>query len=78
VITDFVRRKPLWVLGMLFAVIVVVVGRWKGFWSLLALLLSFSILLNKLTSVATVLAAVVVGKNWVPEKELARGETHAH
>jgi uncharacterized membrane protein len=45
-ITDFVRREPLWILGMLFAVIVVIVGRWKGFWSLLALLLSFGILVK--------------------------------
>lgn len=45
-ITDFVRRDPLWILGILFAVIVVIVGRWKGFWSLLALFVSFGILVK--------------------------------
>jgi uncharacterized membrane protein len=46
VITDFVRGEPLLVLSLLFAGLVIAIGKWRGLLSLLALVLSFGVLVK--------------------------------
>lgn len=44
IIADYNRQEPLLVLALLFAVLVMAVARWRGFWSLIALACSFLII----------------------------------
>jgi len=44
VIADYNRQEPLLVLSFLFVAMVILVGKWRGFWSLVALSLSFLII----------------------------------
>jgi len=46
VITDFVRLKPLLWLGLAFALSTLAVGRWKGFYSLIATAFSFVVIMH--------------------------------
>jgi uncharacterized membrane protein len=45
-IADYIRRWPLYLLAFLFALIITIVGKAKGFRSLIALLVSFTIILK--------------------------------
>lgn len=40
-ITDFVRRDSLWVLAVIFAVLTILVGKWKGVMSILGMVFTF-------------------------------------
>jgi uncharacterized membrane protein len=44
VIADYNRQEPLLALSFLFVSLVILVGKWRGFWSLVALCLSFLII----------------------------------
>ena len=68
-IVDRVRTAPLMVLGLAFAVLVVVVGRWRGLWSLVGLAASALVLMRFVIPailsgwepvVATLIGAVVI------------------
>ncbi len=45
-IADRLRTFPLWVLGAVFAAAVVLVGRWRGVWSLVGLVASFLVIVR--------------------------------
>lgn len=45
-INDYVRSSSLWILALVFAAVVVVVGKWKGFRALIVLALTFVIILK--------------------------------
>lgn len=45
-ITDYVRRLPLYVLAVLFAVVIVVIGKWKGLRAIIGLIFSFVVILK--------------------------------
>ena len=45
-IADRLRTFPLWALGAVFAVAVVLIGRWRGVWSLVGLVASFLVIVR--------------------------------
>ena len=45
-IADRLRTAPLWVLGAIFAAAVVLIGRWRGVWSLVGLVASFLVIVR--------------------------------
>lgn len=55
--SDFQRRGPLLALAVFFALAVVVLGRWRGFFALVGLVVSFGVL------VRFMLPAILIGKN---------------
>jgi len=45
-ITDYIRHKPLWILGIIFILSIVIVGRIKGLRALIVLILTFLIIIK--------------------------------
>jgi len=69
-ITDFVRRDSLWVLGIIFVILTVLIGKWKGIMSILGMVFTFVVvfvyLLPQLSAganpilVATVASIIII------------------
>ena len=64
-IADRLRTFPLWVLGAVFAAAVVLIGRWRGVWSLVGLVASFLVIVRfivpAILSGMSPLAATLIG-----------------
>ena len=64
-IADRLRTFPLWALGAVFAVAVVLIGRWRGVWSLVGLVASFLVIVRfivpAILSGMSPLAATLIG-----------------
>ena len=91
IITDYNRQEPLLVLALLFAVLVIGIGKWRGFWSLIALGLSFliitfftvplittgwnPILISILTAVLILPVNFYLSHGWQLKTHLALGST---
>ena len=64
-IADRLRTFPLWVMGAVFAVAVVLIGRWRGVWSLVGLVASFLVIVRfivpAILSGMSPLAATLIG-----------------
>ena len=63
-ITDFVRRDSLWVLGVLFVVLTVLIGRGKGLMSILSMVFTFGVvfgfLLPRLSNEADPISTAII------------------
>ena len=64
-IADRLRTFPLWVMGAVFAAAVVLIGRWRGVWSLVGLVASFLVIVRfivpAILSGMSPLAATLIG-----------------
>lgn len=45
-ITDYVRRAPLYILGVIFALVIVLTGKWRGLKALIGLVISFLVIVE--------------------------------
>jgi len=60
-VTDYVRQAPIWWLFIVFALIIIIIGRWRGFRALVGLAFSFWVILQ------LIVPQILAGRNplWV-------------